>query len=339
MWPFLPRLRWLFRQQKCELRTDLVPVLARPSASRWISAKRSGADARACRNRSGRQSLPLCRPRVWPATRSLTAGRASLGCPGRLCDDEARMSGPPNGTLIGRAKKRERLLRATAGRAGGELHPVTCNFRDPAQEADFRDQNFRTNLTHVRIAHVLGIALWIVWGLLVRGDLGPDRAFDLKMRYGVFIPIILVSLAFSYTNAYRRVWQWASAAVILATGFAWISYVSAIDAMPIDYGYVGVILIMTFSYTLIRLRFVLAAAVSAVLIVGYLAIGLGTNEVTSREVKLSSFYLLSFWFLGMIAAYVIERSTRLLFLRERQLDRERARSDALLLNVLPKAIV
>jgi len=249
------------------------------------------------------------------------------------------MSGPPNGTLIARTKKRERLLRATAGRAGGELHPVTCNFRDPAQEADFRDQNFRTNLTHVRIAHVLGIALWIVWGLLVRGDLGPDRAFDLKMRYGVFIPIILVSLAFSYTNAYRRVWQWASAAVILATGFAWISYVSAIDAMPIDYGYVGVILIMTFSYTLIRLRFVLAAAVSAVLIVGYLAIGLGTNEVTSREVKLSSFYLLSFWFLGMIAAYVIERSTRLLFLRERQLDRERARSDALLLNVLPKAIV
>jgi class 3 adenylate cyclase len=209
----------------------------------------------------------------------------------------------------------------------------------PRRGGGFRDQNFQANLIHVRIAHVLGIVLWVVWGLLVRGDLGADQAFDVKMRYGVFIPLILVSLAFSFTNMYRRVWQPASAAIILATGFAWIIYVSAIDTMPIDYGYVGVILIITFSYTLIRLRFVLAAAVSAVLIVGYLAIGLGTNEVTGREVKLSSFYLVSFWLLGMIATYVLERSTRLLFLRERQLDRERIRSESLLLNVLPKAIV
>ena len=76
----------------------------------------------------------------------------------------------------------------------------------------------------------------MVWGLLVRGDLGPDERLDLEMRYGIFIPIILVSLAFSFTSVYRRVWQAASAAAILATGFAWISYVSLIDAMPIDYG-------------------------------------------------------------------------------------------------------
>jgi len=248
------------------------------------------------------------------------------------------MSRPPDATLTGSAQK-HRTLPLSAGRAGEELHPVTCSFGDRALEADFYDENFRNNLIHVRIAHLLGIVLWVIWGLLVRDDLGPDQAFDLKMRYGVFVPIILVSLAFSFANVYRRVWQWASAAAILATGFAWIGYVSAIDAMPIDYGYVGVILIMTFSYTLIRIRFVLAAAVSAVLIIGYLAISLGTHQVTAREAKLSLFYLVSFWLLGMIAAYVLERSTRLLFLRERQLDRERIRSESLLLNVLPKAIV
>ena len=47
----------------------------------------------------------------------------------------------------------------------------------------------------------------------------------------------------------------------------------------------------------------------------------------------------SFVVLGTIASYTLERSTRLLFLRERQLDRERSRSDTLLLNVLPRAIV
>jgi hypothetical protein len=224
-------------------------------------------------------------------------------------------------------------------RAPGGLRRLACTFRDADLEADFRRKSFDDNLLQLRVAHVLGIALWVVWGFVVRGDLGPDQDFDLEMRYGVFIPIVLISLAFSFTRPYRRFWQAASAALILATGFAWIGYVLRIDAMPIDYGYVGVILIMTFSYTLVRLRFVLAAGLSAVLVVGYLAIGLGTNELSRHDLRLPLFYLVSFWLLGMTAAYVLERSARLLFLRERELERERKRSDALLLNVLPKAIV
>jgi class 3 adenylate cyclase len=219
------------------------------------------------------------------------------------------------------------------------LHTLTCTFRDAELETEFRQQSFERNLIQSRIAHVLGILLWVVWGLLVRGDLGPDKRLDLEMRYGIFIPIILVSLAFSFTSVYRRVWQEASAAAILATGFAWISYVSLIDAMPIDYGYVGVILIMTFSYTLMRVPFLLALAVSGALVVGYLVISLATNELTSATVKLPLFYLLSFFALGMVAAYLLDRAARLLFLRERELDRERGRSESLLLNVLPQAIV
>jgi class 3 adenylate cyclase len=248
------------------------------------------------------------------------------------------MSAPPDGRTTGSTKKRELLL-PPASTPSGELRRFTCCFSDRKLESEFQDQSFANNLIQIRVALVLGILLWVVWGLLVRGDLGPDRSVDLEIRYGVFIPIILISLALSFTSFYRRFWQPASAAAILATGFAWIGYISAIDTMPIDYGYVGVILIMTFGYTLIRLRFLTVAAVSASLIVGYVAISLGTNELTRHEVKLPLFYLLSFWLLGMIAAYALERSSRLLFLRERQLERERTRSDSLLLNVLPSAIV
>jgi class 3 adenylate cyclase len=256
-----------------------------------------------------------------------------------VCDHELRMSGPPDGAPPRSTKRGELLVSSAVSRAAPELDPVSCTFRDATLEAEFRRQSFQSNLIQIRIAHVLGVFLWIVWGLLVRGDLGADQRFDLEMRYGVFIPIILISLAVSFTGFYRRIWQPAAAAAILATGFAWIGYVSVIDTMPIDYGYVGVILIMTFGYTLIRVRFALALAVSGVLIVGYLAIGLATNELSRHDVKLPLFYLLSFWALGMIAAYVLERSARLLFLRERQLERERARSEDLLLNVLPSATV
>ena len=54
---------------------------------------------------------------------------------------------------------------------------------------------------------------------------------------------------------------------------------------------------------------------------------------------LATLYLVSFGFLGGLAAHRMERFTRTLFLQERQLDQERLRSDGLLLNVLPQVVV
>ena len=54
---------------------------------------------------------------------------------------------------------------------------------------------------------------------------------------------------------------------------------------------------------------------------------------------LATLYLVSFGVLGSLAAYWMERFTRQLFLRQRDLDQERTRSDGLLLNILPQAVV
>ena len=54
---------------------------------------------------------------------------------------------------------------------------------------------------------------------------------------------------------------------------------------------------------------------------------------------LATLYLVSFAMLGGLAAYWMERFTRQLFIRQRELDQERRRSDVLLLNILPQAVV
>jgi class 3 adenylate cyclase len=102
---------------------------------------------------------------------------------------------------------------------------------------------------------------------------------------------------------------------------------------------VGVILITAFTYSLIRLRFVLVMVVTAVGILAYMPFAIFARHIFGVRPLLAAFYLLSFGALGGVAAYLLERFTRLLFLRERQLDRERERSDALLLNILPRTIV
>jgi class 3 adenylate cyclase len=62
-------------------------------------------------------------------------------------------------------------------------------------------------------------------------------------------------------------------------------------------------------------------------------------QVSGVKTAIAIFYLVSFSGLGVVSSYRSEQNSRLLFLRERQLDRERQRSDSLLLNILPKAIV
>ena len=221
---------------------------------------------------------------------------------------------------------------------GSPIDRVTLRLPDPPLERAFLDSYFGSVRGSIRTAHTLGIALWVLWGLVVRRFIVVDRAFDLRVRYLLLIPIALVGLALTYLPGWRRFFQVEAAAAILLTGVVWIVATFALEEMPFEYGYVGLILIMTFSYTLLRMRFLWNLASSAALALTYLAYAIHV-DVDPDRLALAAFYLCSFLVLGAIASYTLERSNRLLFLRERDLDRERARSESLLRNILPLAII
>jgi class 3 adenylate cyclase len=218
---------------------------------------------------------------------------------------------------------------------------LRLRFSDPALESDYRADRFRHNLANIRFAFIAGTALWVLWGFLLRPHMLAlsDLRLDTVMRYGVFIPMLVVGLALTFTRPFERISEWVSVAIAAATLVLWVFYVSRVSSLPLEYGYVGIILITAFTYTLLRLRFVWVVLITAVGIAAYLTYALSARYIYDVSRVLAGLYLFSFGFLGMIAAYRMERFTRDLFLRERQLDRERARSDGLLLNMLPGAIV
>jgi class 3 adenylate cyclase len=219
--------------------------------------------------------------------------------------------------------------------------PLTLRFRNRRLESAFRADYFRHNLGNLRFAFLGGVFLWVLWGLLVRTHLLAlaDRSFDLLVRYGVFIPLLLLGFGLSFTRAFERIWEGATATIATVTILVWVYYNTQVLTMPADYGYVGVILITAFTYTLARLRFGLVVMITVVGIAAYLPYALTAGYIVAVRKLLATLYLVTFGALGCVAAYRLERFTRLLFLRERQLDRERERSDGLLLNVLPQAIV
>ena len=221
-----------------------------------------------------------------------------------------------------------------------DLGRKTLRFRDAELEAEYREYSFDQSLTNVRFALLGAAGLWILWGVVLRPFMVPaDRAFDLVLRFGVFIPILLVAFALSFTPAFRRIWEWVLTAVILTTMVAWVFYIAEIRTMPAQLGYVGLILIAAFSYTLIRLRFLLVVVVALVALAIYLPYAFVAPHIFGVEETIAALFLVTFAGLGGVAAYRLELASRLLFLRERQLQRERERSDGLLLNILPGVIV
>ncbi len=221
-----------------------------------------------------------------------------------------------------------------------ELQPWSLRFKDGWLERRFQDEYFDTNLQYIRIATFLGAITWALFGPLVPlvvKDEGLVR--DAVIRYGLGVPIGLASFALTYLPNYRRIWQLAISTAILCSGLVWVIHRALVedDARP-DWGYAGNMLILIFAYILSRLQFRYAALVGVALIVMHnVGAFLFTNETTT-DVIFGDFFLLITAFIGTVGAYVLERSTRLLFLRERELDRERGRSEGLLRNILPEQI-
>jgi class 3 adenylate cyclase len=221
------------------------------------------------------------------------------------------------------------------------LAGLRLRFRDPALEKAYREDRFRHNLGNVRFAYLAGIGLWLGWGLLLRPYMLAihDQQLDARLRFGVFIPLLILGYLFSFTSVFGRVWEWTSFAIAVATLAIWVVYSSKILTLPAEYGYVGVILITAFAYTLLRLRFFLVVLTALAAAAFYLPYAFTAKYIVPVSETLATLYIVSFGVLGCLSAYWVERFTRDLFLRQRDLDQERTRSDGLLLNILPQAVV
>ncbi|MDQ4029164.1 MAG: adenylate/guanylate cyclase domain-containing protein [Actinomycetota bacterium] len=221
----------------------------------------------------------------------------------------------------------------------GDLDPVRLRFRNPDIERGFRAHFASHNITNIRIGHALALILWIVWGVLMHEFMGEERGLDVLIRYGFIVPLTLLGFGLTFLPSYPRFWKWAVMAVLLVSGLTWVAYAGEVESMPSDYVYVGLILAQTFAFSILRLPFALVAMFDLVTIPFFFAFGRWSGELDGLETRLAILYLGSVSLLGLIAAYALEWKIRKLFLRERQLDYERGRSDALLLNVLPQVII
>ena len=225
-----------------------------------------------------------------------------------------------------------------AWRSEASLRP-SLRFRDDGLERDFAASYYRDNITFVRITHVLGIASWAAFGLMALSMGIPGTEQDFILRFGVAVPLVVLSLVLTFTPWYERLWQPMLAATLLANAAIWSIHGAVVVGARADWGYAGLMIVLAFTYVLSRIRFVYVSAIGVVAIAFHNVVMVGFTQIDSTDLLVADYFLIVFAAIGMAAAFGLERFARLLFFRERELDLARHRADELLHRTLPTSIV
>lgn len=231
-----------------------------------------------------------------------------------------------------------------AARGQRTTRSLDLRFRDAALEAEFWRQQDAATWEQVRIASWMGIGLFGFFGLLADQVITRGFVMDDILRYGVAMPCILLGIVLSY---FRQFDGWRS--IYLSFSILISAAVSngalVVTDLPTDWAHSANMLVVGFNFTFIALGFrnaLLNALLQTAMYEYALVDRVGWDWL---YLTYSNTFFLSVFFVSATAGFMLEKSHRRNFLQARKLDEQRAlaeknrmRSDVLLLNILPAAI-
>lgn len=212
------------------------------------------------------------------------------------------------------------------------LSPVTLSFRDKKIESDYIYYYSRKIITHVRIAIIISLGLYIVFAFL-DGFLFPDfKVVFHQIRFFIITPIILLIFLFTFHSSFFKYIQVITSLSIIvgAAGIIAMLYIGGEEVSALYY--VGLMLVVLFNYEFLKLRFLTASIVGALILIGYFIVGLQINLSLSILVA-SLFFLVGANVLGMASLYSYELLSRQYYFSNYQLEKEKAKTIEINLNL------
>ena len=195
-------------------------------------------------------------------------------------------------------------------------------------EKDFLQDYLNKSLIHTRVALLLAIFFYGIFGFL-DAWLVPEEKLSLWfIRYVVFIPYTALIALFSFSKNFKNYMQAANSSVVLLAGFGIIGMILIAPDPVCNSYYAGLILVFIFGYTFFKLRFIWATLTGWLIVIAYEITAVLLSDTSLLVLINNNFFFLTGNILGMFACYSIEFYLRKEFIQSRMLDTEKSKVNA-----------
>ncbi len=201
-------------------------------------------------------------------------------------------------------------------------------FRDPEVEAAFTHETFLQSINFIRAYLLAGLSLYASFGLLDLTVGGRLATALLIIRLGVVIPILAGIFALTFSPAFFRIGQWALATAMLASGLG-VVVMTAIMPPPFNsLYYAGIIMVVIYCGSLIRLKYRYSAAIAVFLVLSYQVSAIWVNPIPSNMLVSNDFFLTMATAVGLFSGYIQELYIRRAYAGRKIVDEARQAADA-----------
>jgi class 3 adenylate cyclase len=215
-----------------------------------------------------------------------------------------------------------------------------------ALEAAFQRAFAKQSLLVNRWSILGGVLLLAVFGVLDSYIFPETYPTIWAIRFGLLVPLAVIVFTLSFTKWYAKIMQPLTAFMMLMVIVGVL--VMAAMGTKVELGTTlylfGVLPIVSFLFGASRLQFRYALGVAILCLIAFEIIvlrprGLYASGALSLEMVIAAhFFVISEIVIGAMASFFFERSTRLNFIQQLLIERERSKSDGLLYNMLPLSI-
>ena len=204
---------------------------------------------------------------------------------------------------------KKHIDRATNNSFSSIINPITLRFKS-SLETKFQKHYFDSSISLFRMAFVLGIIYYSSFAFLDSIVATKELSSLLCIRFCIVVPSIFIIFLLSYTKSFIKWWQLAASIISLIAGIGIIAMIIINPTVGKNTYYVGLILVLIYTYTIIQLRFIWASTIGFIILIIYALANILHLTEQFEYFKINLFFLISADILGMFAAYFLELYAR-----------------------------
>lgn len=212
-----------------------------------------------------------------------------------------------------------------------QLDKMRLSFLDPDVERSFARDSLIDALPVIRFYVISGMVLYGLFGILDWIVAGSETESLWLIRYALVCPYLGIFCALTYSSNFWKIAQPALAITMLISGFGILAMTAIMKPPYNSLYYAGLILIVIWCWSLIRLRFSYCAPLSVVLFAAYQLIATVISPIPFRIFVSNDFFLLTATGIAMASGYFQELYIRRTYASQKMIEAKNETANLLLM--------